>query len=237
MRISKRWITLGLSLLGVAGVGVTSVVSIKCHDKVKDETDKRKKIIGYAPAIVSGVATGTCILASHYISAKEIAALGASCAYLAKNRDKIEAKIREKFGDEALNDIRKECVAESSEEDKKTDSKEIIPVSKYGGTQKFVDFYLGREFYSTLEQVEHAERELNWMFHNGMDVCMNDFYRLLGIKPMDAGEEFGWPANEDYYPYELEEPIAFEHVLVEEDGEPVYLIDIRTKPMNCWNIL
>lgn len=233
MRINRRIIALGLSLLGVAGVGVTSVLSVRCHEKVKDEPDKKKKIIGYAPAIASGIATGACIMGSHCISAREIAALTASCAYLAGNRDKIVARVREKYGDEAVKEIQKEVIAEPVE---LVEGDEIILTSKKGGTQRFVDFYLGREFYSTLDQVEQAEKDLNWMFHNGEYVSMNDFYRLLGLPYTRAGDEFGWPANEDYYCYTCDEPIIFENVRVEDDrtGEPLYLIDIRTPPMDCW---
>lgn len=235
MRINRRIVTLTLSLLGVVGVGGTAVVAVKCHDKVKDEPDKKKKLLGYAPAIATGVATGACIMGSHYISAKEIAALTASCAYLAGNRDKIMTKVREKYGDEAAKEIQKEAVIEKPEVEL-VEGDEIILTSKKGGTQRFVDFYLGREFYSTLEQVEQAEKDLNWMFHNGEYVSMNDFYQLLGLPYTRAGDDFGWPANEDYYCYDCDEPIMFENVRVEDErtGEPLYLIDIRTPPVNYW---
>ncbi len=234
MRINRRIITLTLSLLGVVGVGGTAVVAIKCHDKVKDEPDKKKKLLGYAPAIATGVATGACIMGSHYISAKEIAALTASCAYLASNRDKILTQVREKYGDDAVQEIQKEVAAEKVEAKPESKCNDIIQTSKHGGRVKFVEFYLGREFYSTLEQVEQAERDLNWTFHNGEYVCMNDFYRLLGLTYTRAGDDFGWPANEDYYSYELNDPIIFENILAEdENGEPFYIIDIRTFPIEC----
>ena len=101
-KLNKRMITMGLSLLGVAGVGVTSLVSIKCHEKAKTKTTKKEKMIAYAPAIGVGVAASACILGSHYIDAKEIAALTATCGYLASNKQKIEGFIKEKFGSKKL---------------------------------------------------------------------------------------------------------------------------------------
>ena len=227
MRINRRLITLGLTLLGVVGVGVTSVVSIRCHDKVKDEPDKRKKILGYVPAIASGVATGACILGSHYISAKDIAALSATCAYLAKNRDKIEAKVREKYGENAAKELKSETVIHSTP---------VVEQSSKGGDVKFVEYYLGREFYSTIEAVEDAERKVNWMIHNGEDVCMNDFYRMLGLRYIGAGNDFNWTAcDEELGPYPSDGPIIFENIQGEdEDGRLMYIIDIRKVPTNSW---
>ena len=228
MRINRRIITLTLSLLGVIGVGGTAVVAIKCHDKVKDEPDIKKKIRGYAPAIATGVATGACIMGSHYISAKEIAALTASCAYLAGNRDKIVAKVREKYGDEAVKEVQKESVIHNPSSE--------VEMSSKGGDVKFVEYYLGREFYSTLEQVEDAERKVNWMIHSGEDVCMNDFYRMLGLRHIGAGNDFSWAAcDEEVGPYPSDGPIIFENIQGEdEDGRLMYIIDIRKVPSNSW---
>ena len=103
MNINTRWVRLGLSLVGVAGVGVTSVLSVKCHEKAKDKTEKKEKLAAYIPAIASGVLTSACILGSHKLSSKQIAALTASCGYLAANRKKFEEVVQKNFGKEKAN--------------------------------------------------------------------------------------------------------------------------------------
>lgn len=227
-------LSLGLTILGVLGVGTTAWLSVRGCKKAENESEKKKKIIAYVPAIISGVGTAACIIGSHRVSRKEIIALSATCAYLTANRDAIEKKIREKYGEEELTDIRKEVLKEVKRDD---DSMIEEPSFVLDRSKKvhFVEWYLGREFYSTLERVEAAEKELNWRFHQGEYVSMNDFYHLLGLRGSRAGWEFGWPANEDYYFYNMDTPIDFENILGEdENGEVLYMIDIRTEPMEGW---
>ncbi len=227
---SGKW-RLGLTAVGVIGVGVTSWLSVRCSRKADQETEKKRKVLAYAPAIASGVITVGSIIASHKISSKEIIALTATCGYLASYRDKLEKGIKERYGDATLNDIRQDARFEMKEEHHKSPS---IEVSGHGDVH-FVEHYLGREFYCSLEHVEWAEKELNRRFHSGKYVCMNDFYGLLGISKSRAGWEFGWPASSNYYDYDLETPIQFDNILGEdEDGSLLYMIDIRTTPFMGW---
>lgn len=245
--ISKRWITLGLSLLGVLGVGGTAYTAVKCSKKADEVEDKKEKVKAYAPAIIVGVGTSAAILGSHYISRKEIVALTATCAYLTKNRDKIEAKIREKFGEEKLSEVRKEVAKETTEESdlKVNDTPwdwvdwkgNRVTVEDTGrGKDRFFDWYSGRFFLSSYEDVLRGLKRLNHDFHMGNYVCMNDLYGYWGIQSTQLGGTFGWPANDDYCDYNLEEPIPYEiiHIDPGTDNE-VYIIELRgTPPMECW---
>lgn len=244
--MNSRWISLGLSLLGVGGVGLTSYLAIKGHEEAKDKTDKKEKLLAYKWAILSGVGTSACILGSHHVSSKEIAALTASCTYLAANRDKIEKKIKEKFGEEKLHEIKTDIGVDTVKEKKSkeiatTDTKKMLPRKSSvewtgNGPLKCFEGYSGRYFYSTLEKVKEAEMKLNNKLHDGEYVCLNDFYELLGMSKTHFGNTFGWPANEEYYDISLEEPISFENTIVEDDftGEPVLIIDVYTYPIEGW---
>ena len=179
--MNTRWISLGLSLLGIGGVGLTSYISIRCHEKAKEKTETKDKILAYAPAVISGVGTSVCILGSHRANRKEIAALTASCTYLAANRDKIEKKIKEHFGQEKLQEVKQEVGIEMSRERKTTQTKKLIPRTSSiewtgNGPLKCFEGYSGRYFYSTLEKVKEAEKKLNNRLHDGEYVCLNDFY-------------------------------------------------------------
>ena len=234
--MNKRVVSLVLSLIGVGGVGITSWLAVKCSKKADERETLKEKLIAYAPAIVSGVGTSACILGSHHISSKEIAALTATCTYLTANRKKIEKKIEEKFGKSELLNIKKEIGEEKVTEEKKLNKGQTIEETGHGDVL-FFDIYLGRKFRSSLAHVEWAEKQINNDFHSGSYVCMNDFYDYLGIEKTIIGDTLGWPANEDYYDYELETPIEFENIKAEDDnGELMYVIDINyeTTPCNFW---
>lgn len=248
MKIGTRWISLGLSLLGVGGVAITSWLSVKCHEKAKEKEDKKEKIFAYAPAFISGIGTSACILGSHHVNRKEIAALTASCTYLAANRDKIEQKIKDRFGAETLKDVKTQANAEAAKEGSReittTKTKTMLPhkssIEWTGkGPLKCFEGYSGRYFYSSLEEVVAAEKRLNSRLHDGEYVCLNDFYKELGIAVTHFGNTFGWPASEDYYDISLEEPIEFENTIVDDDfsGEKVLIIDVYTYPMEDWDMV
>ena len=229
--MNSRWIRLGLSLVGAAGVGLTSWLSVKCYEKAKNKTEKKDKLIAYAPAIGTGVATVGCIMGSQYLSSKEIAALTASCGYLAANRKKIVEKVREQLGEEKAKAIQAEAVAETKEEQKSKKKPDILVEETEYGRIHFIEDMFGREFYCSLEHVEWAERKINHMFMAGERVNYNTFYELLGLKKTRAGWENGWPLNEDIYGYSSDHPIYFENYPVElEEGERGYIISVRTTP-------
>ena len=225
MTINKRWISLGLSLLGVFGVGGTAYVAVKCSKNAEEKTELKEKELAYVPAIITGVGTSAAILGSHYISRKEIVALTATCTYIAKNRDKIEAKIREKFGNEKLEEIRQEVAKEQIDvagtpwDDIKWREKHVTVEYTGRGKEKFMDWESGRQFYSSYKDVLDGIKRLNYRFHNGEYVCWNDLYEEWGLEKTDFGNRFGWIPNEDYYPVDLDTPIPFDIVHVNSGQE------------------
>lgn len=234
--IAKRWITLGLSLLGVLGVGGTAFVAVKCSKKADEKETTKEKLFAYAPAIVVGAGTSAAILGSHYISRKEIVALTATCTYLASNREKIESKIREKFGPEKLVEAKKEIAVNGTPWDN-TKWNEKITIENTGtGKERFLDWFSGRQFYSSYENVMKGIKKLNYRFHSGEYVCYNDLYEEWGIEPTQLGNTFGWPANSEWYDYEIENPIPFDIVHINPGQEDdMYIIQhTMTPPMECW---
>lgn len=227
IKLNKRIITMGLSLLGVAGVGATSLVSIKCHEKAKTKATKKEKIIAYAPAIGVGVATSACILGSHYIDAKEIAALTATCGYLASNKQKIEGFIKEKFGSEKLLEAKEKSAMESV---KTYDTTPGVCYERTGkGNQRFLFYEQGRYFCSNFKDVLEAGKKFNNDISNGLIPTWNDYYDYIGIQKTRVGEEFVVPEN--YFPNEwnTETPLVFDYIdWTDEHGVDVTLIFIDT---------
>lgn len=229
MGINTRWLRLGLSLVGVAGVGVTSWLSIKGHDKAKDKTEKKDKLIAYAPAIASGVVTAGCILGSHHLSNKQIAALTASCGYLAANRKKIMEKVKEQLGDEKARELQAEAVKETKLELHRTKKvKPVIEETGYGHVH-FIEDTFGREFYCSIEHFERVKKMLNHMFMQGENVNYNTFYELLGLSKTWDGYEYVWPNDADIYGYNIDEPIYFDrYPVTDENGETCWIVSCRT---------
>ncbi len=228
MTINTRWVRLGLSIIGCAGVGVTSWLSVKCHEKAKDKKEKKEKLIAYAPAIASGVLSSACILGSHHLSSREIATLTASCGYLAANRKKIMSKVRDQLGDEKAKAIRNEAAKEVlKEENGFSDNALYEHTGK--GKQKFMFFDQERCFLSSMPAVIDADRKFNHDISMGLVPTWNDYFKYLHIHPSKDGEELVIPAN--YVPNRsnLESPVKLDYVSSENNfGEEVILIFVDT---------
>ena len=228
MNINTRWVRLGLSLVGVAGVGVTSVLSVKCHEKAKDKKEKKEKLIAYAPAIASGVLTSACILGSHRLSSKQIAALTASCGYLAANRKKVEEVLKRNFGEETTKRIKKIAATEAMKEENSFSDNACYEYTGKG-RQKFLFFDQDRYFISDMPSVIDADRKFNHDISMGLVPTWNDYFKYLHIHSSKDGEELVIPAN--YVPNRsnLEFPVKFDYVSsVNSAGEEVILIFVDT---------
>lgn len=213
--MNTRLIRLALSWLGVAGVGITSWLSVKCSKKAEQETDPKKKVLAYAPAIASGLATSFCILKPTYMADKEIAALAAGCAYLAQNKEQLK-------------------LPGTGEKPKEPEKKDIAPWEGHciewtgKGTMLCFDEFAGRMFYSCEDAVNQAVDALNERFVGGEFLTLNDFYRFLGISRTDFGEEYGWS---NYGIDGTEHVIDIRCIHTTMDGQPAILVVYCTKPM------
>lgn len=273
-------------LTGVAVVGVvaTAIFAAKETPKAKEnwetepegpvaEKDALKvsamKVASVAwdykgTIVVAGITIG-CIIGSHKLSMKEIAALTASCGYLAANRDMLEKEIRKlPGGEEALKHVKQEVLEKRAEE--ATDKEPIFKkpwayqsVEDTGnGDLLCMEAWSGRLFRSSLDAVEQAQARFNDMRdEDGFDcqvangdyqsypaaLSMNDLYDEYGIERTQLGHDFGWPADDDYYPTRR---IKFENTLIKLDelepvsksryNEDILIIEIGTDyhPMLCW---
>ncbi len=245
--VNKRWLTLALSLLGVFGVGGTAYVAVRCSKVADEKETKKEKILAYAPAVVVGVGTSAAILGSHYVSRQEIIALTATCGYLASNRDKIETKLKEKFGMEKLSEIRQEVAKEQIEESKinlngapwdNVEWKRGFSAEYTGrGNERFLDWESGRQFFSNYRDVREGIRKINQDFKENKSVYYNELYRYWGIQETDFGQREGWFITDDnYYDFDIEEPLPFDlvHVNIGEPDDMWIIYNHGIPPMKFW---
>lgn len=266
MKVNINFVKALLTIGAVAGVAGTAYFSAKNGEKICDawrltleetkDMDKPSKIkhvvknAGYLAkpswkVLVTGGATTACILASHTINAKQIAALTATCAFLTRNRNYLEDKLKETVGEEKLAKIKEEFV-----------KKEYVEKVVYGGPSvetsvlcheygdKGVlcfDGWSGRWFRCPEEAVIDAQNNLIKMFDEDIYCCYNDFFGFLGITMTNFGHQWGFVNNPDFF-----SGLHFTNTLLtpEEWGdygpdgrcvdEPVLVIEIDEWPMECW---
>ena len=231
--MNTKFIRLGLSLLGVGGVGVTSYLSIKSYEKCKDipKENKKDRFIAWLPAIFSGVATSGCILGSYGISDREIVALASGCGYLAAKNEKIQQVVRKTFGDEKYKEIKQETEKELAKEGKIPKS----PVEETGyGNEIFIDPLFERKFKCSRERIEWGFKMANDMLRHGDTVNANTLFELWGLKKIRLGYEYGFPnreIEEETFGYSLDEMIHYDLLDgLDEDDNEVTWIEMRTTP-------
>lgn len=235
MVINRRIIRLALTIVGVAGIPLTSYLSVKGHEKAKTAEGRKEKLKCYIPAIVVGAVSGGCIIGRDIDTNKEIAALATTATYAIANRDKLEKKLGEFMPEEELKKFKEENAKEALVSSEEHYKKQNVEWTGYG-TLKVLEGYTGRLFYSSMEKVYEAEEKLTKRYQSGEYICVNDFYRLLGIQETHYGHQWGWVPQEEYFPQWLEDnPLGFENKLADdEDGNPMLVIEIYTYPMECW---
>lgn len=225
-----------LTYVGSAGVIATSVMAAKStpkalallenakNEKEEDLTKLEKvKIAGpaYIPAIIMGASTIACIFGANALNQRQQAALMSAYALLDNSYKDYKKKLAELYGEDTVDEIKEEIVKDKYEEN---------PYQVEAGKQLFYDDFSQRYFESTTENVLRAEHELNKMLATNYEVCLNEFYELLGIDRVDYGDYLGWSTGElvETYQYSW---IDFHHQkVIMDDGLECTIISISMEP-------
>lgn len=210
-----------------------AILAAKRNEGAEDLTKKEAVNLTwkcFIPAGISTAATLFCIIGSNYISAKQIAALTGSLAFMTANRDQLEEAIKNKYGEDALNDIKSKLQV------RKPEVKIIRTIAEETGHGDLLCFegYSGRWFRCSKEWVEKAFDDLDNLIKGTEYACFNDLYRFLGIEETHFGYEYGWIDTEwESVVEEGDHPIKRElfKCFDEEKGEDVLYIDIYTYPI------
>lgn len=208
--MSENWFTKNISgiltigsIVGTAATAVAAahntmkaaeVIKAKEREDERQYTVKEKFKLGWKHYIPTGVcfaATVGMAIASHGISAAEIAALGTAAGYVTKNRDKIKAKF-----DEVV-----KTLPQSQQEDIRStllhDIKHGLTPPEYEktgfGMTKVIDLYSGRTFLSSVKEVKAGIERFLKRWHDGEYLCLSDLYEEWHISRTTFGYQFGWP--------------------------------------------
>lgn len=225
-----------LTFLGGAGVVATSVLAVKATPKAlklletaKDEKGEELTTLEvirtagpvYIPSIITGVSTIVCIFGANILNKRSQASLMSAYALLDNSYKDYKKKVIELYGEEADLEIKTSIAKDKYEE---TD------IEVKDDKKLFYDFYSGRYFESTDEQVRKAEYDLNRELSVMSYASLNDFYDLLKIEKIDGGDDIGWSAAKNFECY-WQSWIDFAHEkAVMEDGLECCIIHIQSEP-------
>ena len=197
-----------LTGLGVVGVATTAVLAAKATPKAlellqeKDEYKQEaygepltrfEKVLAmapaYIPAVLTGLATVSCIVGMNRVSYTKQASLISAYTYLNSSYEEYRRKVKEVFGEEGEAKVRAEL------------GREIELYEKYGSLHEprlFYDEISNRYFEMSMYEMKEAEYNMNRMFNFLGALKLNEVYEFFNLGPTEYGETVGWAALRDW---------------------------------------
>lgn len=172
----------------------------------------------YVPAALSGAGTIACIIGATRLGSRRNAALIAGMALADRAFQDYKDEVKEILGERKELEVREKIAQKQIDE--QPPSKEVIILD--GTEQLCFDTFTGRTFRSDVETIRRAENEINARIIRDMWCPHNEFYDLVGLPHVIAGEEMGW--NMDH----LMELFFTSHL--GEDGKTYLAIGYRKLP-------
>lgn len=203
-------ILLGVAIFGsVSAVGMAIKVTPEAEFLIKEELEKiseEQEIditeiklkwsdyvrICWKVYLLTGIMLSTSIVAmilSNYIRAKRAGALATAFAITQETLRTYQDKVIEEVGKKKEEKIRDSVAKEKLKKHDKDNS--MVVLTGYGN-YLFFDAFSGRYFRSNIDEVKRALNDLNAKINKDFYASVNDFYDLLGLKPINAGDSLGW---------------------------------------------
>ena len=203
-------ILLGVAIFGsVSAVGMAIKVTPEAESLIKEELEKiaeEQEIdiseinlkwtdyvrICWKVYLLTGIMLSTSIVAmilSNYIRAKRAGALATAFAITQETLRTYQDKVIEEVGKKKEEKIR-DSIAKDKLSLHDKDNSTIILTGN--GNYLFFDSFSGRYFRSNIDEVKRAQNELNAMINKDIYASVNDFYDLLNLKHISAGDSLGW---------------------------------------------
>lgn len=223
-----------LTGLGVVGMIATTITAVTATPKAlelvnenKDENGyiSKKDIIKvawkqYIPSSLIGIASIACIVGSNKVSLHRSALLAAACSISEEKLKEYKSKVVDVLGEKK----EKEDVYESIIQDRIDDSPTPTCEPKKSDDILFYDVWSGRYFYSDRNKVDRAVNELNSIFLQADQVCLNDFYDSINLDRNQFGYICGWNRQTT----KLIEIRYSSHIA--KDGNPCLAVDFFQDP-------
>lgn len=239
-----------LTCLGAIGTITTSVLAVKgtpkairkirsdsCinHDGSPDSYTKIEAVksawIYYVPATIAGVSTIVCILGANILNKRQQASISSAYALLNSSYQEYKNKLKELCGEETHQKIVNALAVEKAKDVYISANCICRCSSLYFDEQNpedirlFYDTFSKRYFESTIPRVLEAEYHLNRNWCLGGEITVNEFYKFLGIEPIEGGNKLGWDYSDGLAWIDF-----IHHKTVLDDGLKVYIIEFMFAP-------
>lgn len=208
-------------LTGMAAVGVvlTGYLTHKATEKitmeVADEAEQvknsenptsetfiaeiKKKVIkenwkNYIPPAIAGVGTIACIIGANYWHLSKESALAAAVAFYKVSESDLKEVIKEKFGEDALEDVKKDIAKKRIEDERPPwEPKDSNKMTIY-------EPYTKQWFRASQQEILWAELTANKMLQQTWKVTLNDILALYdGCKQTKLGNVIGWSLDDEMF--------------------------------------
>jgi hypothetical protein len=172
----------------------------------------------FVPAVISGVATITCVVAANRVSSHRAEALASAYLISQKAAQEYKDKVLEKLGEKKEQEIRDE-ITQKHVSDNPPSMALVIAADKV----LCLDTHSGRYFISDMETIRKAVNDINYQILNNDYASLTDFWDLLGLQKTSESDEVGWNTDKGF---EVEYSGA-----ITSDGKPCIAIEFRTLPL------
>lgn len=211
--LNKRSPTI-LTGLGVAGVISTAVLAVQATPKALYLIDEKKADIYpdatedvyltpieilkatwkvYIPAVIMGGVTITAIITANNINLRRNAALAGLISITQTAMQEYQQKVIETIGEKKEELLRGEIAQDKLNDDPLTAKTIII---SGGGDTLCYDSYSGRYFKSDIEKIKQTLNEFNRRIFIEDYLPINEWYDMLGLEGITAGNLQGWRVDE-----------------------------------------
>lgn len=164
----------------------------------------------YAPAVLLGALSITCIIASNNILHKRNVAIAAAYATIDKGFKEYRDRVAERFGEEVDKELKYNMITKTVDKTvidensgKEETNKKDVKVTSLSGYSDYA------RFFDETSSAWEKDAEYNLMFLKAQEkfandllianghLFLNDVYKMLGIKESKAGQAVGWIYNID----------------------------------------
>ena len=224
-----------LTGIGVTGMITSTVLAVKATPKALYLLEEAKDIKGanlttietvkaawkpYVPALVTGMASATCIIGASAVNAKRNAALATAYAISERALVTYKDKVIETFGERKEKEVR-EKIAQDQVNNKPVSDAQVFITPK--GNTLCMDSITRRYFRSDIDVIKKSVNELNRQILTQNYISLNEFYGMIGLEGIPNGYRLGWNVDDGMIDVDFSACIA-------DNDEPCIVIDYSVSP-------
>ena len=177
----------------------------------------------YIPAVVTGVASVTCLIGASSVNAKRNAALATAYELSKTALADYKEKVVETIGEKKEQTIREKVAQKKVDENPASKSEVIITGN---GDVLFLEPASMRYFKSDIESVRKIINDLNYRMTTGMEeyISLSELYDEIGLSHTTTSDDMGWNIYKDG-------PIDINFPATKTDkGEPCLMLEYNVSP-------